>query len=361
MGIDRVYEISALDNAASFYADTPKPGGGQWNIIRIPMTFHYSGNQRVYNAHTNSLIVNKHVIVPTYGRGTDASALQIYRGAMPGYTVVGVDARSIIPSGGSVHCTTMQVPTRTLASCGDGVIRGGEQCDMTLGGVTCSDLGYKGGTLGCKTSCLFDTSLCTDVSGGKLPFSTSATVTKGSWKHYGPFIAAEKTLSVALSGSGDADLYVRRGAEPTSTAYDCRPYKDGSSETCTLDGPGTFYVSVNGYATSSSFGLEIGFTPKTDDDEAVTETKTGTVLKDKYEYYEFTSRDGLLAEMTGFGDADLYVWQDVASPTWSNSTCRLYLDGCSERCDLSGPGSFLVIVRGYAASSTYTLEVTYTP
>lgn len=410
-----VYEISALDNAASFYANTPKPSGGQWNIIRIPMTFHYSGNQRVYNAHTNSLIVNKHVIVPTYGRGTDAAALQIYRDAMPGYTVVGVDARSIIPSGGSVHCTTMQVPARTLASCGNGVITGGEQCDMTLGGATCSDLGYQGGTLTCTSTCRFDTSLCDNVSdgycgdgvvgggeicdgeavactalsgeyaagmascnsscsgydtsacttaqGGKLPFSTSATVTKGNWKHYGPFDIAEGILSAVLAGTGDGDLYVRRGAQPTLTAYDCRPYQDGSGETCQLDGPGTFYVSVNGYATSSSFSLKVDFAPKgdDDDDEVVTETKTGTVLKDKYEHYQFVSKDGLLAKMTGTGDADLYVWQNVESPTWSNYTCRPYKEGSSESCDLSGSGDFLVIVRGYAASSTYTLDVTYAP
>lgn len=64
----------------------------------------------VWRTHANSVIANDIVIVPTYGRGTDAEALQIYRDAMPGYTVIGIDSEALIQLGGALHCIVMQVP-----------------------------------------------------------------------------------------------------------------------------------------------------------------------------------------------------------------------------------------------------------
>jgi hypothetical protein len=65
------------------------------------------------------------------------------------------------------------------------------------------------------------------------------------------------SYSFVLAGTGDADLYVKRGAAPTTTSYDCRPYKNGSAETCavTLSAPGVIHVMVRGYASSSTFTL----------------------------------------------------------------------------------------------------------
>ena len=37
-----------------------------------------------------------------------------------------------------------------------------------------------------------------------------------------------------MTGTGDADLYVRFGSQPTKEAYDCRPYENGSNESCNL-------------------------------------------------------------------------------------------------------------------------------
>ena len=45
-------------------------------------------------------------------------------------------------------------------------------------------------------------------------------------------------LEIAISGgSGDADLYVRFGAEPTTSTYDCRPYRNGNNESCDFTSP----------------------------------------------------------------------------------------------------------------------------
>ncbi|MFC9688197.1 pre-peptidase C-terminal domain-containing protein [Kribbella sp. NPDC056951] len=62
---------------------------------------------------------------------------------------------------------------------------------------------------------------------------------------------------VTAGGSGDADLYVKFGSEPTTSSYDCRPYKDGNDETCTFSTAqaGTYYVMIRGYAAFSGLSL----------------------------------------------------------------------------------------------------------
>src|SRR5256885_11806564 len=67
-------------------------------------------------------------------------------------------------------------------------------------------------------------------------------------KAFGPFdVSSGSQIEVHMTGSGDADLYVKRGAEATTEAYDCRPYTGSSNEDCTsanfnASGPATFYV-----------------------------------------------------------------------------------------------------------------------
>ncbi|RXR04402.1 S8 family peptidase [Pseudoxanthomonas composti] len=70
--------------------------------------------------------------------------------------------------------------------------------------------------------------------------------------------AGRSTLTVAISGgTGDADLYVRRGAAPTDSTYNCRPYRSGNSETCTFNSPAadTWYVRVKAYSSFSGVTL----------------------------------------------------------------------------------------------------------
>jgi len=56
-------------------------------------------------------------------------------------------------------------------------------------------------------------------------------------------------LAETASTGGDADLYVRFGAEPTTTDWDCRPYDIGSDETCSFEAPqeGRYYVFVRAF------------------------------------------------------------------------------------------------------------------
>lgn len=59
------------------------------------------------------------------------------------------------------------------------------------------------------------------------------------------------SASFAISGgTGDADLYVRSGSQPSTNSYDCRPYKYGNSETCDITSPnsGTWHIGVRAYS-----------------------------------------------------------------------------------------------------------------
>lgn len=60
-----------------------------------------------------------------------------------------------------------------------------------------------------------------------------------------------------MDGTGDADLYVRTGLAPTQSSYDCRPYKGGSKEACTIDlaSPAAIFGMVRGYSAESTFSL----------------------------------------------------------------------------------------------------------
>ncbi len=50
-------------------------------------------------------------------------------------------------------------------------------------------------------------------------------------------------------GSGDADLYVRYGSQPTLQTYDCRPWLNGNQETCNISNAkaGTYHIMIAGY------------------------------------------------------------------------------------------------------------------
>ncbi len=84
--------------------------------------------------------------------------------------------------------------------------------------------------------------------------------------NYSITVPAGKTkLVVAISGgTGDADLYVRLGAIPTSTTYTCRPYTGTNNETCTFTNPtagSVYYINVRGYAAFSGVNLKGTTTP----------------------------------------------------------------------------------------------------
>ncbi|HCF59421.1 MAG TPA: peptidase M10 [Myxococcales bacterium] len=197
----------------------------------------------------------------------------------------------------------------------------------------------------------------------------SGSVAKRESKSFGPFEVEPGTLfDVAMTGSGDPDLYVRFGSEPSTSTYDCRPYLAGANETCSLSvpvGKTTAYVMVRGYS-AASFELQVVYTRTAPVDDAPTPlsaTFGGTLNRNQ------SARHGPLpvvpgstftVTMSGSGDPDLYV-RFGAQPTRSAFDCRPYLDGAAETCSVrvpAGQGNAYLMVHGYRAS-TYSLAVRY--
>ncbi len=81
-------------------------------------------------------------------------------------------------------------------------------------------------------------------------------VEKSEWGHLGAF-STDQGISITMTGTADADLYVRKSQQATDDSWDCRPYRTGSAEKCSLDGNGDYHVSVKGYDDSSEFDLVI--------------------------------------------------------------------------------------------------------
>ena len=75
--------------------------------------------------------------------------------------------------------------------------------------------------------------------------------------------AGSSNLNFTMSGgTGDADMYVKFGSAPTDSSYDCRPYKSGNAETCTIAAPsaGTYYVRLKAYSAFSGVSLLADYT-----------------------------------------------------------------------------------------------------
>ncbi|QRN98801.1 M4 family metallopeptidase [Archangium violaceum] len=84
-----------------------------------------------------------------------------------------------------------------------------------------------------------------------------------SWKCFTLDVPAGKTSVVftqtgKTGTSGDADLYVKQGSQPTTSSYACRPYLSGNNETCTISAPaaGTWYACSYGYSTYANVTMK---------------------------------------------------------------------------------------------------------
>ena len=87
-------------------------------------------------------------------------------------------------------------------------------------------------------------------------------VAVGAENDHGSFdIVPGSRFEAKMTGGGDPDLYVRFGAKPTRTSYNCRPYLATATETCAVDTPegqSKAFVMVRGYA-SGTYNLEIQY------------------------------------------------------------------------------------------------------
>jgi serine protease len=183
--------------------------------------------------------------------------------------------------------------------------------------------------------------------------------------------AGATNLKFVTSGSnGDADLYVKFGAAPTDTVYDCRPYTSSPSETCTFATPsaGTYYVRVKAYSSFTGLSLTGSFSTGgggcggtvlcSGTAVALPSVATGSWSST----YTMPITAGHTVTFTlsgGTGDADMYV-KAGSAPTTTSYNCRPYVAGNSETCTFtpSANTTYYIAVRAYSAYSGVSLKGT---
>lgn len=89
------------------------PFGTPYKVVRIPQppesNGQYPSSGGDYLTYANAVFVNKTILVPTYYAQYDTIALRIWREAMPGYKVVGINCNSTIQASGAIHCITHSI------------------------------------------------------------------------------------------------------------------------------------------------------------------------------------------------------------------------------------------------------------
>jgi serine protease len=192
--------------------------------------------------------------------------------------------------------------------------------------------------------------------------ATSLSGAAGAARYY-TVVVPEGSTTLTLSmagGTGEANMYVRYGARPTTSVFSCAPGLTGNNETCTFTAPaaGTYYVMVYGLTSYSGVSLTARWNRLTRG-TAVTNLFGGAASE---KYYTFTAGVNTISAIFqtsgGAGNVDIYVsYGSPASPSsyWCASTGGTN----SEYCEVDmGPGTYYVTLRGASAFSGVSLTAT---
>ncbi|MBV8519242.1 MAG: M4 family metallopeptidase [Acidobacteria bacterium] len=211
-------------------------------------------------------------------------------------------------------------------------------------------VGAPGGSTGGGTTVLSNGVAKTGLSGAT-----------GSWTNFKITVpSGQSKLDIVMSGgTGDADMYVKFGAIPTSSVWDYRPYKTGNAESVSVANPaaGDWYISLNGYAAYSSVSLTATYSASTSTCTTTSGSLTGTGQNWYSAQYTSSVSGSHTAKLTGpasGADFDLYLqklsgttWTQVAASESATATENITYSGTS--------GTYRWRVYSYSGSGSFTL------
>ena len=147
---------------------------------------------------------------------------------------------------------------------------------------------------------------------------------------------------VTAGGSGDADLYVKFGAKPTTASYDCKSDGSSNAETCSIATAqaGTYHVMIKAYAAISGVSLTGSYASGPSDGVVWSNgglstgatAKDGTAAPSGTSWSELQNNNGNTAESnttTGYAvsNATYRVADDFVVPSgqsWTLSSVDVY-------------------------------------
>lgn len=190
----------------------------------------------------------------------------------------------------------------------------------------------------------------------------------GSWTYYKITVpSGQSSLKITISGgTGDADLYVKLGSQPTSSSYTYRPYLSGNNESVSVTNPtaGDWYIGLNAYAAYSGVSLNATYSAST----GTTCTSYSSSLSGTGATYYAPSSSGYASSVSGThtgkltgpasgADFDLYL-QKLSGTTWSNVGAG-ETSTANENVSYSGTaGTYRWKVYSYSGSGSFTLCTT---
>ncbi len=190
----------------------------------------------------------------------------------------------------------------------------------------------------------------------------------GNWKHYKIAVPASQTsLAIVMSGgTGDGDLYVKRGSQPSLTVYDYRPFLSGNNETVNVTNPvaGDWYISIYAYSTFASVSIKATYAGGGGGGgcTAASGTLSGTganSYKPSSTGYVSSISGTHTAALTGPAgtDFDLYL-QKKSGTTWSNVKSSLGSTSTENISYAGTSGTYRWRVYSYTGSGTYNICTT---
>ncbi len=167
-------------------------------------------------------------------------------------------------------------------------------------------------------------------------------------------------------GTGDVDLHVQFGEKATTAKYQCRPYKPGNVETCTIATAqtGTYHAMIQGYEAFTDVSITADYTPAIIDDgnEGIDKSDLSGVAGSKA-YYTINvpaNANTLKVEISGGnGDADLLI-KHATKPTENDNDCAPLMAGNNESCIKNSPaaGEWHIGLFGYETFDGVSLKAT---
>ncbi|KPH59647.1 pre-peptidase C-terminal domain-containing protein [Pseudoalteromonas porphyrae] len=178
-----------------------------------------------------------------------------------------------------------------------------------------------------------------------------------------PFQATNIKVTTS-GGSGDVDLYVKKGSKPTSASYDCRPYRNGNNETCSLNtGQGRYHIMLKGYASFSNVSILADYdmptttpTPPPGSGNGSSSIITSRAyghpgLWNKYTYTVPANKSSVTIETSGqIGDVNLYV-KVAGGVSLTSYDCKSVTSGSAQTCTVPVTSGQVLAIGLYGQSA----------